>query len=166
MEKYIKHLIADLKIAAENAPVHKTPEEMSENEFMDNLEEIDRIVTSDPKYNMYDVFGLESDIFPPVEKLTTKQAISLADEILQLWEAYYIESLYPEDFPMEKLYPLLIAKFKEPFLYFPMGITGVEFCEYEPSECPFGEEYCMCKDEIDDYQIEDMFNENNNQSMN
>jgi len=38
----------------------------------------------------------------------------------------------------------------EPLLYFPMGTTGIEFCNYDTSECPFGEEYCMCKDlEID-----------------
>ena len=27
-----------------------------------------------------------------------------------------------------------------------MGITGVEFCDYEPENCPFGDEYCTCKD--------------------
>jgi hypothetical protein len=27
-----------------------------------------------------------------------------------------------------------------------MGITGIEFCDYEHSMCPFGYEYCTCKD--------------------
>jgi hypothetical protein len=127
-------------------PVNKPQNEMSSHEIIAELEEIDRIIDEEPDKTMHNIFGIDPIIFPPVEKLSNGQAELLADEILELWQHFNIEASYPDNFPKHRLYPLLVNKFREPFLYFPMGITGIEFCDYDPSKCPFGNEYCMCKD--------------------
>ena len=146
MEKYLNQLIGDLREARKRAPVHKPQNDMSGEEIWDELEEIDRIIDEEPDVPMHNIFGIDPIMFPPVEKLTNEQAKRLAGEILELWGYFNIDAVYPDNFPLYKLYPLLVDKFKKPFLYFPMGMTGIEFCNYEPSECPFGDEYCTCKD--------------------
>lgn len=146
MKRYTEQLISDLKEAEKKAPKQKKTEDMTEKEFMAELIETDRIIDEEPEIPMHNVFGIDPKVFPPVDRLTTEQAKLLAEKILQLWAAFNIDAVYPIDFPLEKLYPLLVKKFKEPFLYFPMGQTGVEFCDYEPENCPFGDEYCDCKE--------------------
>lgn len=146
MQKYINQLIEDLRTAKKYAPIHKEQSLMSDTEICEELEEIDRIIDEEPDKPLHNIFGIDPIVFPPLEKLTDIQAQQLADEILALWGVFNIEAVYPEKFPKDKLYPLLVQKFKEPFMYFPMGQTGIEFCHYEPEECPFGNEFCMCKD--------------------
>ena len=146
MKRYIEQLIDDLQAAKNLVPKQKPQEEMTSGEVWDELIEIDRIIDEEPDRPLHNIFGIDPSNFPPPEKLTTKQAQLLATEILDLWAAFHIEASYPEKFPLEKLYPMLVEKFKKPFLYFPMGITGIEFCHYEPKECPFGDEYCRCKE--------------------
>lgn len=146
MEKYITQLIEDLREAHNRAPVFKPREEMTEEDILEELQEIDRIIHQEPPSPFRNIFDLDPDIFPPAERLTSQQATALSEEILLLWAAFNIEAVYPHNFPLDRLYPLLIKKFREPFLYFPGGITGLELCNYEPTECPFGEEYCTCKE--------------------
>jgi hypothetical protein len=146
MESYIEQLVEDLRAARKWAPVKKDRENMSDNDVMEELIEIDRIIDEEEEKPMCNIFGIDPVAFPPIEKLTYVQAELLAREILELWQYFNIDAVFPDNFPLYKLYPLLAGKFKKPFLYFPMGITGVEFCHYEPAECPFGSEYCMCKD--------------------
>jgi len=146
MQKYINQLIEDLRAAKKYAPVQKDRLLMSDTEITEELEEIDRIIDEEPDKPLHNIFGIDPIVFPPLEKLTDKQAQQLAEEILALWGAFNIEAVYPGNFPKNKLYPLLIRKFKEPFMYFPAGQTGIEFCHYVPEECPFGNEFCMCKD--------------------
>ena len=146
MKRYIEQLVEDLRTAKQLAPKQKPQNEMNDEEIWDELTEIDRIIDEEPDQPLHNIFGIDPQSFPPPEKLTTEQAQMLSTEILELWAAFNIEPVYPENFPLEKLYPLLVTKFKKPFLYFPMGMTGIEFCNYEPKECPFGDEYCTCKE--------------------
>lgn len=146
MKRYLLQLIEDLRAAKQLAPKQKPRDEMNEEEFWDELIEIDRIIDEEPDQPLHNIFGIDPQSFPTPEKLTNQQAQLLSAEILELWAAFNIDAVYPENFPLEKLYPLLVAKFKEPYLHFPMGMTSIEFCNYEPKECPFGEEYCMCKE--------------------
>ena len=148
MERYVEQLIEDLNSARKWALVNKNRGELSDNEIMEELIEIDRIIDEEPEKPMHNIFGIDPDMFPPPEKITRKQSALIAAEILELWRYFNIDVIFPDNFPLSKLYPLLVKKFREPFLYFPMGITGVEFCDYDVSHCPFGDEYCMCKDHI------------------
>jgi hypothetical protein len=157
MERYITQLIEDLRDAHQRAPRLKPREEMTEEDILHELQEIDRIIHEDPPSPFENIFGLDPDIFPPVEMLTKEQANAIAEEILLLWAAFNIEAVYPAGFPLERLYPLLIDKFRESFLYFPGGITGLELCNYDPDNCPFGPEFCTCREVIEtwhEYEIQ------------
>ena len=145
MEKYINQLVEDIREAHKKAPVQKSIYGKSDDELLSELEEVDRIIEEEPDKPMHNIFGIDPIMFPPVERLSRNQAARLANEILDLWNKFNIDAVYPENFPKYKLYPLLVRKFSEPFLYFPMGMTGVEFCDYDAANCPFGDKYCMCK---------------------
>jgi hypothetical protein len=146
MERYINQLVNDLKAAKNWAQVNKPKNEISDSDLIAELEEIDHIIDEEPDIPMYKILGIDPVVFPPVEKLTNDQAALLAKEILELWQYFNFEAVYPENFPLHMLYSLLIRKFQEPIMYFPMGTTGIEFCNYDPNECPFGMAYCTCKD--------------------
>ena len=150
MHRYIQLLIEQLREAHSLAPLHKDQNKMSSNEIMDELEEIDRIIDEEPETPMHNIFGIDPDMFPPVEKITKEQTEALVDEILELWTVFHLGADIPENFPKAKLYPLLVKKFREPIVYFPMADTDIVFCDYEPDHCPFGTEYCTCKDFIDE----------------
>ncbi len=152
MKRYIEQLIEDLQEAKSYAPKQKAASEMTENEFMEELYEIDRIIDEEEDKPMYNIFGIDPQIFPPHEKLTDEQATLLSSKIIDLWAEFNIDAVYPVNFPLAKLYPLLVEKFKEPFLYFPMGMTDIEFCNCEPDKCPFGEEYCDCKELAENWE--------------
>ncbi len=146
MNRYIEQLIEDLQAARKFAPKQRSRNEMNEEEIWDELVEIDKIIDEEPDRPLQNIFGIDPASFPPIDKLTTEQAQLLSAKILELWAAFNIEASYPKNFPLERFYPMLVEKFRKPFMYFPMGITGIEFCHYEPEECPFGDEYCMCKE--------------------
>lgn len=40
----------------------------------------------------------------------------------------------------------LLARMGEPAMLANRGHIGIEFCDYDPEECPFGAEFCNCKD--------------------
>lgn len=101
------------------------------------------------KQSMYGIFGIERISFPPVEKLNANQVERLTQCILQLWFAYNYTAAYPECVPPKVLYPLLLKKMHEREFLFIHGATGIEFCHYDPNECPFGLDYCDCKEIID-----------------
>ena len=146
MERYLEQLIGDLKAATKYAPVNKPQNEMDDSSIMEELHEIDRIIIEEPEIPMHKIFGIDPIIFPPSDRLSDEQATILTNEILELWQQFNIDVVVPPNFPLPRLYPLLVKKFTEPFLYFPMGMTSIEFCDYDVSKCPFGDEYCMCKD--------------------
>jgi len=155
MERYIEQLIEDLRDARRFAPKQKHHDKKTKEEVWDELIEIDRIIDEEPDRPLHNIFGIDPAIFPPTEKLTNVQSQLLASEILELWNAFHIEASYPENFPLNKLYPMLVEKFKKPFLYFPMGLTGIEFCNYNPEECPFGDEFCRCKEWENEFENTD-----------
>lgn len=156
MERYIQQLAEDLRDAKRFVPKRKPQEEIDEDDFMEGLYEIDRIIDNREDSPMHNIFGIDPISFPPANRLTPDQASFIASEILELWEAFNIEAVYPQNFPLDKLYPMLVEKFKKPFMYFPMGTTGIEFCNYDPDECPFGDDYCTCKDYVDDWEKESL----------
>jgi hypothetical protein len=41
---------------------------------------------------------------------------------------------------------LLVSILDKGVVLVDLGIVGIEFCNYDPTECPFGSEYCTCKD--------------------
>lgn len=140
MERYLEQLIGDLHtLYRRNREVKRFSDPAAE------LSEVDRVIDEKPLITLSEVMGIDPAVFPDSEKLTEEQAAKLARNILALWKYYFIEAVYPENFPMHRLYPLLVKKFSEKCMYFGCisgGTTYIEFCEYDPAHCPFGREYC------------------------
>lgn len=108
--------------------------------------EIENYIAGEAPANMYGYFGFAPEQFPPVEQFQEEQLKPLCDAICRLWAAYNYTAVFPQKTPARILYPILINAMHEPRTKVDRGHIGVEFCEYEPEKCPFGEEACSCKD--------------------
>jgi len=142
MDKYIEQLIDDMREAAKNLPPvpdFDLPEEM---EFLQGVMEWEE---ADYK-PMQEWFGLEKKHFPPSDSLNDVQIKLMVSEILNLWQAFNFYPTLPDNLPDRLTYDILVKYLEEPVQWISEGMSGIEFCDYETDECPFPEEYCMCKD--------------------
>lgn len=99
--------------------------------------------------SMFYHFGLEPEQFPPPERLTDEQLDALTQALIRLWAAFNFTAVVPSIAPGRVLYPLLLKKMLEPATVMDFGHVGVEFCDYEPERCPFGIEWCSCKEGVE-----------------
>lgn len=95
---------------------------------------------------MQEWFGIDKANFPPAEKLSNDELELMVKEIITLWHAYNFDPVLPKNLPARIAYQTLVSYFDKPVTWVSEGIIGVEFCEYDPKNCPFPSEYCMCKD--------------------
>ncbi|MEN9444580.1 MAG: hypothetical protein RIS47_1470 [Bacteroidota bacterium] len=144
MQRYVEQLIDDIGLAIQKSPPENPNSQFAETELWDQLITIDDIISLGKEEPMVYYLGINDLVFPPSKRLTPKLAELLARAILDLWTAFRIEAEFPEGFPLAELYPMLLDKMREPLMHFPIGLTHIEFCDYEPTTCPFGEKYCTC----------------------
>lgn len=146
MQKYLNQLIEDMHLAATRVPISKIPEGTFDADYMMELEEME-----DEPMSFW--FGLEKEQFPSSDRLTPKQLKLMADELEKLWSAYSFEPDFPEGLPAKRRYELMRDYLEHRCTYWPGGwVHHFEFCNYEPENCPFGIEYCRCKDfEYDEF---------------
>jgi hypothetical protein len=97
---------------------------------------------------MTEAFGISADSFPSMDKLTESQAKDVNEAILNLWSVNRIYANFPENFLSQLIiYRELRKKMQEDTIrLFPDGDTHIEFCSYEPESCPWGMDFCICKD--------------------
>jgi len=98
---------------------------------------------------MYEVLGFPIEALPPPEKLTEEQAAQLNDAILKLWEVNNIGADFPVRLPSQiVLYKEFRLKWQEATIrLLPAGNCHLDFCYYVENECPWGMDFCTCKDE-------------------
>jgi hypothetical protein len=139
MQNYLTHLIFDMHLAAARVPQSRIPEGEFDPDYMLELEE------SDEK-TMSQWFGLEKEQFPASEKLSEEQLELMANEFEQLWAAWSFYPDFPEGLPAKRRYELMRDYLDHPCQHWPGGwVHHFEFCDYEPENCPFGTEFCRCK---------------------
>ena len=146
MKKYLNQLIEDMHKAAENLPVKPFLEISEDEECLRGVMEYE---STEPK-PMQEWFGIDKINFPAAEKLKKEELELMVDEILKLWHAYNFDAVLPKNLPADVAYKVLLNNFDEPVIWVSEGTIGIEFCDYEPKNCPFPEEYCMCKDFAND----------------
>jgi len=98
------------------------------------------------RQDMFYHFGFEPVQFPPAERLSDEELDALTQALCRLWAAYNFTPVLPDAVPGRLVYPLLLKRMEEPTFVMTRGNIGIEFCHYEPLECPWGLEYCTCKD--------------------
>lgn len=128
--------------AAENLPAKPYLELSEDDEYLRGVIEYESI---EPK-PMQEWFGIEKANFPPAEKLSNDELALMVKEIITLWHIYNFDPVLPKNLPAHIAYQTLVSYFDKPVTWVSEGTIGIEFCEYDPKNCPFPDEYCMCKD--------------------
>jgi hypothetical protein len=152
MQRYIDQLIEDLKAA------HKVIEPKSksweddedDDEMQDFFADVDNYVSGDHDQVIAVALALIPEQFPPFEMLTTAQMLQVSDALADLLASWNISVDMPEKLPIEKAYPLMVSVLEKKTYFSEYGNTVMELCNYDSASCPFGIEYCRCKDEEDE----------------
>ena len=120
---------------------------MANLEFERSISEMEQWRDEKPpeRQDMFYHFGFEPVQFPPAERLSDEELDALSQALCRLWAAYNFTPVFPDTAPGRVVYPQMLKRMEEPTFVMTHGHLGVEFCEYEPSECPWGLEYCTCK---------------------
>jgi hypothetical protein len=140
MHHYLAHLISDMHLAAGRVPLSLVAPGEFDPGYMMELEE-------SPEKPMSQWFGLEKELFPPSERLTAEQLEMMASEFEKLWAAFSFMPSFHEGLPAKRRYELMRDYLDHPCQHWPGGwVHHFEFCDYEPENCPFGIEFCKCKD--------------------
>lgn len=124
---------------------------LAQLEFEKTQAEVENYIAGETAANMYGYFGFSPDQFPLAQKIEEKQLKLLCDTICRLWSAYNYTPVFPEKTPPQIPYPILINAMHEPRMQINRGHIGIEFCYYEPKDCPFGDAACDCKTLLEEY---------------
>lgn len=154
MKKYIEQLLNDLEAAKKKKPAKPNikalyPDHPALDYGLDYIAEWEMA----PQVLMAELFGIAANQFPPAEKLTGKQMVLLVDKILELWFVFNFDTIIPDGVPIEIVYSAIIKRWKEePVTYISEGHCTLEFCYYVVKKCPWGIDYCTCKDIEEEYK--------------
>ena len=156
MKKYLNVLLTDLAEAKNNRPTIRssTKDEMLPLE-LDHFFEENRADTSEkdepktpkepPKSgNIREIMGLQVEQFPSAEYWSEEEAAQLVIALNDLLEHYNLFADYPSNLPPHMAYTTLVGALEKYAPILPYGEWHLEFCHYDPAECPFGEAYCSC----------------------
>ena len=149
MQNYISQLLSDLENAKKNIPPPVDYKLLYPDHpaFSYGLEYIVEWEMA-PDSSMDDLFGIKAEQLPPDDKLSEGQAEQLVQAILELWGTFNIGADIPnEDIPALLIYKVLRNRWETGTArYMSEGMTHLEFCHYVPEECPWGMEFCQCKE--------------------
>ena len=152
MQRYIQHLIQDMHKAAKNLPAkphYDIPP------YAEGIEYVIEWENAEPR-PMHEWFGIDKSNFPSADKLSAEQLKLMVEEIIKLWHAYNFDAVLPENLPTQIAYKVLVDYFDKPVAWISEGTINIEFCDYETENCPFPEEYCMCKDFNENIDMDDI----------
>jgi len=136
----LDQLISDMHQSALKVPISKVPEGEFDADYRDELE-------ASQEQTMSKWFGLGKELFPPSEMLTSEELNLISDKFEKLWAAYSFYADFPKGLPAKCRYELMGEYLNHSCQYRPRGWKQCfTFCDYEPENCPFGREYCPCKD--------------------
>jgi len=172
MEKYINQLLGDIEAAillrwqtciphyyeAGMRNPHLTPPKGWKEEknppkisgdvrFELSTTEMENWLDGKAELSMFYHFGLNEQQFPTPNRLNDNQLARLVFALHRLWNAFNFTASVPEKAPDSVVYTTLLKRMLEPAMVLNHGHSGIEFCYYDPKDCPFGG-YCDC-DEID-----------------
>jgi len=143
METYIAQLLEDLQEGSRQLP--PAPFLTGDPDYL-SLDYIEEWETA-PYHPFGTVMGIEGVVFPPDERLSDEQVERLSEAILALWASRNVFADLPDELPWRVAYRLLVQRWAgEPIQFLAQGMNcHLEFCDYEPENCPFGLAYCQCK---------------------
>ena len=141
IQSYVNYLLEDIQQAKGN--VNELNFVRDESDLLDHFMEMERMVLEEPLKSFGEICGLTREQFPPAGQLSKIQNKKIARAFLQLLNSWNIDVVIPKKFPQENRYDILVPLLDKKVHILKKGMTYIEFCEYEPKECPFGS-YCDC----------------------
>lgn len=143
MDKYINYLLADIAAATVNLPVHVLS-------FDDDEEDLPFITAEEeaktaPRKVLADIAGIKPEWFPPVERLSETQIQQVVEALADCLDAHSFIVNFPAGLPAPIRYRVLLAELRKDVPILQYNIWQLDFCEYEPKGCPFGEAFCQCQ---------------------
>ena len=148
MQRYLSHLLADLEIAARNAPATST---YRFRHPFDDEEERDAPAYQVRYVRLCDLFGLPPGIFPPSERLTKDQVAALLTAIEALWRAWSVDWDCPPRLSARRRYAVMVERMEQDSVRYNHELgASVNFCDRRADgACPFSDRsQCWC-DELD-----------------
>lgn len=143
MKRYIAQLLTDLESATRNAPAS------SSYRFQHPFEEDDLDLSNyQLRYTrLNELFGLQSGIFPPSERLTKDHLSSLLTAIENLWRAWSISWDCPPRLSARRRYTIMVERMEKDSVkyHYELG-ADINFCDRRADgQCPFGDHrQCWC----------------------
>jgi hypothetical protein len=152
MDNYLIQLVNDMRKAAKNVP---DPQTLIDEADLDLPKEFEMFADVElylhgPLQKISEITGIDTAALPSGKKLTGSQMSFLYDEMKRLLNAYCFYPDFPEGLSVEIKYRLLRKEWENKHVLTATGHTGIEFCSYLPEECPFPEEFCSCKDFLEE----------------
>ena len=141
MEKYLNYLLTDIAAAAANVPI-LTYEGSDEGPSFIPLDEEERMARREI---LGDWIGLRQELFPPANRLSDEQIARLLEAVSQCLDVYNFIPHFPAGFPARRRYEVLVAQLGKEVPILMHNAWQIDFCDYEPRSCPFGESFCQCK---------------------
>ncbi len=161
MQKYVNQLIEDIQNAhrVEEEQAADLGEHLDEGEEVEDIrehfEEVERYLNSDSETepSFADHCGLDKAAFPPADRLSDKQKMEICTAFEKMMQSYNAYPSMPDILPPTMAYDTFVGVLDVRLFLPKLGMVGIEFCDYEPEHCQFGE-YCTCKDLEDEINDE------------
>jgi hypothetical protein len=148
MELYMMQLSEDLRMATKKAVTGAGRElaTMSDDDELErHLLDVERYIHGESE-PLSEILGFEQAQFPPPDRLTITQQDALFADMNALLHAFNFCAEFPLDLPGHLKYAVLRENWDMKCVYVSSGCSHLEFCNYEPNECPFPKEHCTCRD--------------------
>ncbi len=141
MQRYIEQLIDDIREATWNL---RPPHELWEESKADPDNELELEDMSFVEQYLYgetqpigQITGIATEQLPQPEKLNNEQRALLATELENLLQYFHFRLDFPEKFPAHLRYPFIRDFWGEEHVPLSFGENHIEFCDYDPEDCPF-----------------------------
>ena len=120
MQKYINYLLEDLHAAKMSITI-------STNNYHETASLSSSSFTQVPCKSMAEWFGIEPYAFPPFYKLSKLQAEQLTYAIIELWQVFNIQAIFPEEMSFRDRYSQLVRFWQHKVQYIPNGKWTVDW---------------------------------------
>jgi hypothetical protein len=144
MDKYINYLLADIAAATVSLPVHVLSFDDDEEEDIPFITAEEEAKTA-PREILSNVVGLKREWFPPPSHLSESHMQLLTEALSDCLDAHSFIVNFPAGLPAPIRYRVLLAELEKEVPVLQYNIWQLDFCEYDPKGCPFGEAFCQCQ---------------------
>lgn len=159
MEQYIIQLIEDILAA------HRTTNDYVEevdDSFEAHIADVERYLSGEGEQKIADFSGLYAEQFPPKERLNENQMKQVVEAYQLMLQSWNIDIYLPEQLPIAMKYELLIGTLDRSVYVTndEYSHIGIDLCSYDVDNCPFGSEYCSCKEDLKEWESKENDREN------